>query len=245
MMRNTASLLIERYRSELLMCALVAAMLASPVADRSPHFGGVLALIQLVLLLVGANYLANRKLLLRLAIPVAGIWLVARLLEAFGDSRHEYTHLAPIAGLALSCAILWALLRKFGTLSTVTSSVISEAVISYLVLAIAFSQLYWILDHFMSNAFSQPIPLGQSGTFLYFSMVTLSGLGYGSIFPMNPYVRLIASFENITGIFYLAVVVSRLVSSYHARVRLADAKLDKALAERTVSDSLEKKTREE
>lgn len=72
-------------------------------------------------------------------------------------------------------------------------------------------------------------------------MVTLSGLGYGSIFPLNPYVRLVASFENI-GIFYLAVVVSRLVSSYHARVRLADAELDKEIAERIASDPLEEKT---
>ena len=50
-------------------------------------------------------------------------------------------------------------------------------------------------------------------------MITLSGLGYSIIAPINPYVRLIVALENMTGIFYVAVVVARLVSSYRARFR--------------------------
>jgi hypothetical protein len=222
---------LARHRSEMLLAALVAMMLASPLADRSPHIGALLACLQLVFLLMGASYLANRRIIVRVALPIGGVWLLARLLEAFGDSHKIYTHLAPLAGFALSCAVLWALLNRFGSITKVTSSVISEAVISYLVIAIAFSQLYWIIDHFVRNAFSQPVPLGQSGTFLYFSLVTLSGLGYGSLLPMNSYVRLIASFENILGLFYLAVVVSRLVSSYNSRIsHLLDAEAKKEVA---------------
>jgi hypothetical protein len=95
--------------------------------------------------------------------------------------------------------------------------VISEAFICYLVIAIAFSQLYWALSRLITNPFNQIIPESQSGTFLYFSMITLSGVGYGGIIPTNPYVRLIAALENMIGIFYVAVVVARLVSSYRAR----------------------------
>jgi ABC-type proline/glycine betaine transport system permease subunit len=61
--------------------------------------------------------------------------------------------------------------------------------------------------------------LPQSSTFLYFSMGTLSGVGTGVIAPINPYIRLIIGIENMIGIFYLAVVVSRLVSSYRPRNR--------------------------
>jgi voltage-gated potassium channel len=45
-------------------------------------------------------------------------------------------------------------------------------------------------------------------------MITLSSVGYGGILPLNPYVRLIAALESLIGIFYIAVVVARLVSSY-------------------------------
>ena len=54
----------------------------------------------------------------------------------------------------------------------------------------------------------------KSGTLLYFSMITLSSVGYGGIVPVNPYVRLTAALESMIGIFYIAVVVARLVSSY-------------------------------
>ncbi len=216
-MTRSLKLLIARYRSELLLVTLIAAMLASPALDAHPHIGGAVALLQLLLLLLGATYLADRKILRQVILPTGLLWLVARLFEAFGDPHHSYSHLAPLAGLLLSCAILWGLLRRFGSVSKVTSSIISEAIICYLLIAVAFSQLYWLLDHFVASAFNENIALSQSGTFLYFSMISLTGVGYGDILPVNSYVRLVAAFENVIGVFYLAVVIARLVSTYRPK----------------------------
>ena len=219
---NSSLRMLKHIRSEIITGLLVMLMLASPLADRSPHLGGLVAVLIFVVLLAGANYIASQRLVWFGAVPLGGIWLITRLLEAFGNSHERYSHLSPIAGFALSCAILIALLGKFRTVSTVTGSVISEAFITYLVIAIAFSQLYWILDHFISNAFDQSIPAEHSSALLYFSMITLSGLGYSDLFPLADSVRLVAAFENTVGIFYIAVVVSRLVSSYHARTVIED-----------------------
>jgi Ion channel len=208
---------LRNHRSESLMCVFTALLLASPLGDSRPHVGGIIALLILVAMVVGTTHMANRRTMRRVVFPLAALWVVARALEAWGDGRHAYAHLAPIAGLALSCAILWALLNRFGSLPLVTSGVISEAFISYLVLAIAFSQVYWILNHFVDNAFNQVIEGSRTSTFLYFSMVTLSDVGYGAIVPVNPYVRLVSAFESMLGVFYIAVVVARLVSSYRRR----------------------------
>jgi hypothetical protein len=216
-MRRSVKLALGRYRSEILMLAFVAEIVASPVADSHPLIGGLLALTVMALVFAGASYMANRKILMRVAVPVAGVWLIARLLEAFADDRHFYAHLAPIAGLVLSCSVLWAILDRFDRTSKITSSVISEAFTCYLVIATAFSQLYWVLNRLIANPFNQIVPEDRIGTLMYFSMITLSGVGYGGIIPINPYVRLIAALENMIGIFYIAVVVARLVSSYRAR----------------------------
>ncbi len=221
-MKLTIGQRLKRYRSELLTCALAALMLASPVDDTSPRIGAVLALLQFLALIVGASYIADRRTTLRVAVPLGGAWLITRFLETFGDGRYGYAHLSPVAGLVLSCAVLWALLSRFGSISQVTGSVISEAILTYLVIAIAFSQLYWVLDHFLVRVFDKPLPFGQSSAFLYFSMITLSGLGYSNIFPINPFVRLVAAFENMIGLFYIAIVVSRLVSSYRVRAELKE-----------------------
>jgi hypothetical protein len=201
------------------MCAFVAQMLASPLTDSHPYIGWALAATLFLLILAAVSYLANRRIAHLLVLPLAGLWLVARALEAFTSGGHIYAHLAPLAGLALSCAFLWAILDRFGSIPQITSSVISEAFISYLVIAIAFSQLYSLLNRVIASPFNQVIPHSQESTLLYFSMITLSGVGYGGIAPVNPYVRLIAALENMIGLFYIAVIVARLVSSYSPKSR--------------------------
>jgi voltage-gated potassium channel len=216
-MRRTLKVAVGKYRSEILMLVFVAEILVSPLADGHPIVGGFLALTLMVLIFTGASYMANRRIIQYVAVPVAGVWLAARLLEAFADPRHFYAHLAPAFGFVLSCSVLWAILNRFDRVSKITRSVISEAFICYLVIAIAFSQLYWLLNRFIANPFNQVVPEGKIGTLMYFSMITLSGVGYGGIIPVDPYVRLIAALENMIGIFYIAVIVARLVSSYRAR----------------------------
>jgi len=209
--------LFHKYRSELLLFALIAQIVASPLADSHPLIGAVLAVFVLALLLIGVSYIVNNKIIRTAGLSMAGLWLVARILEAIGSTHSIYSHLAPVAGLGLSCMILWAMIDRFHSRTIITRNLIAEALINYLVIAIAFSQLYWILNHLLDHPFNQTIARDKTSTMLYFSMITLSSVGYGGIVPVNPYVRFIAALESMTGIFYLAVVVARMVSSYRPR----------------------------
>jgi voltage-gated potassium channel Kch len=51
-------------------------------------------------------------------------------------------------------------------------------------------------------------------TFLYFSMLTLTTLGYGDIVPLTPAARMFAALESVTGVLYVAITVARLVAAY-------------------------------
>jgi len=205
---------VKIHRSKLLLCAFIGQLLLSPLADAHLYIGVVLALFLLLLVLLGVSYTGNRRAVRFLVLPLAAIWLIARMLEAFGNGHHLYSHLAPAAGSALSLAVLWAILNRLSSLPRVASDVIAEAFIGYIVIAIAFSQIYWVLSRIVTNPFNQSIPAAHISTLLYFSLVTLSTVGYGGIAPVDSYVRLIAALESMTGIFYIAVVVARLVSSY-------------------------------
>ena len=209
----------KRHRAELISVAFVVQILASPLADRDPHAGAVLALILLATLAIGTSYQVNRKVAYLALTPFCLLWLVARMLEAFAGPGHIYSHLAPAAGLGFSCAALFIIFHRFFSVHMVTRAMLAEAFVCYLIIAIAFSQLYLLLSRVVDQPFNQQIPATQSSTFLYFSMDTLSGVGTGVIAPINPYIRLITGIENMIGIFYLAVVVSRLVSSYRPRNR--------------------------
>jgi hypothetical protein len=199
------------------MWILVGVTLASPVADAHPRVGAVLALVVLASVLAGASLTGNRRIVVLVGIPLSCVWVLSRFLEEFSDGKHPYEHATHVIGLGLSCTILWALFDRLRGAPQVTTSVIAEAVIAYLVIAIAFSQLYWILNEFIAHPFNQPIPAAATSTYLYFSMITITSVGYGGIIPADPFVRLIAAFESMTGIFYIAVVVARLVSAYSSQ----------------------------
>ena len=207
----------SRHVVELLMGALILEILASPLADAHPHAGLVLGIAVLAMVLTGIRYVANAAIVRRTVIPLAVVWMVTRIIEDFADRSKPYANLSPIVGLAFSCAILWAIFARFRTPSHNSRGVISQAFISYLVIATAYSQVYWILNRFVDHAFNQAIPYTQNGTLLYFSMVTLTSVGYGGIVPVDPYVRNVAALESMSGIFFVAVVVARLVSAHTPR----------------------------
>ena len=205
-----------RHRIVIVMWALVAEMLASPLANSHPRAGVLLGFGVLLMVLTGIGAIADRTVVHRTVIPIAIVWMTARSIEAFVNPC-PYANLAPMVGLAFSCSILWAIFDHFQSQFDNLRDAIAEAFISYLVIATAFSQLYCLLNSFVDHAFNQTIPSTQGGTILYFSMVTLTSVGYGGIVPVNPYVRMIAALESMSGIFFVAVVVARLVSSYNSK----------------------------
>jgi hypothetical protein len=206
-----------RHRTKIVMWALVAEILTSPLADSHPRVGALLGFAVLLIVLAAVGHFANRLVVRRVVLPVAGIWMITRIMEAFGNPHEPYANLSPVVGLVFSCSILWAMFDHFHSDFNNPRNAIAEAFISYLVIATAYSQLYWILNHFVDHAFNQTIPNTQVGTYLYFSMVTLTSVGYGGIVPLNPFVRIVAALESMSGIFFVAVVVARLVSSYRPK----------------------------
>lgn len=94
------------------------------------------------------------------------------------------------------------------------------AICVYLLIAAAFSDIYLIIDRMNPDAFycSQALCTNQegqtfhSGLHLYFSLVTLSTLGYGDITPTHALAAMLVALEAIIGQMYVAIVISRLVS---------------------------------
>lgn len=206
---------IKKHGSAVLALVLVVEMLVSPAVDFHPHFGALLAGLMWVVLILAARFMSPHRFVIRTVYLFAGLWFVARLLEAFGNPAHLDARLAPIFGLFLACALLWGIHMRAIHVERSPGTAIAESFIAYLLIAIAFAELYWVLNLSMPDAFNQHISPHEISTLLYFSMVTISSIGYGNIAPVNPYVRMVAAFEGVIGLFYIAVIVARLVASYH------------------------------
>ena len=52
--------------------------------------------------------------------------------------------------------------------------------------------------------------------FVYFSLVTLTTLGYADIAPATPLAGILATLEAVVGVFYIAILVAALVGDFMA-----------------------------
>jgi voltage-gated potassium channel len=103
--------------------------------------------------------------------------------------------------------------------SRVTGGVIAAALCLYLIIGLLWGASYALLQDFHGGAAFSGTLIEEGGTsqlhiFNYFSMVTLTTLGYGDITPQIPGAAALCQMEAIVGQFFTAVLVARLVGMY-------------------------------
>jgi len=121
------------------------------------------------------------------------------------------------------CAVV--ILRHLFTVRRVTSNTVAASLCVYLLMAVLWSQVFGIFENLEPGSFAgpgasadgQPIfSRDHPAASLYFSLVTISTLGYGDIVPVAPHARIFAAMEAVMGQMFLAALVARLVGLHIA-----------------------------
>jgi hypothetical protein len=118
------------------------------------------------------------------------------------------------------------ILRNIFAGTTISGDAVLGGVCGYIIAAGMWANLYAIIEILLpgsfalSPAFARDLPTwqGRQALFNYFSLVTLTTMGYGDVVPVRPPATALAPLEAIFGQFYIAVVVAQLVG-----LRLAQA----------------------
>ncbi|ODR99272.1 hypothetical protein AUC68_04525 [Methyloceanibacter methanicus] len=127
---------------------------------------------------------------------------------------------------ALSIVLI---LRDLSRRRDADSNTIMGAVVAYLFLAVAFAYLYGIIEHIQPGSFAG-LPTGAGRerldeALIYFSLVTLTTVGYGDIVAVSGPARPLAGLEAACGTLYVAVMIARLVALQVASRLWQDDKL--------------------
>lgn len=117
--------------------------------------------------------------------------------------------------------VIWHIFSDVFSQQSINRDTLFGAICIYLLLGLLWSYFYLLLVCLTPDAFTiDPAKLvsdGElSGNLLYYSYTTLTTVGYGDITPVSLQARSIAIIEQITGVFYIAIMMARLVSMYQS-----------------------------
>ncbi|MFM0666784.1 potassium channel family protein [Paraburkholderia sediminicola] len=188
--------------------------------------------------------LAPNSFLVRIARDVLLSLILLSGIAAVSDNRRQCVTVSAAAGVAimirgtawlfpldrisglldvtalLSLAILGAVvgIKVFGT-GRATFDRILGAVALYILIGVVWAEAYQLVNSHIPAAYAgmthESAPHNRA-TWLYFSFVTLTTVGYGDITPVTHIARSLAILEALIGQLYPAIVLARLVSLHVA-----------------------------
>lgn len=213
----------KEWKHVVLLAILICAFVAQPLAsDRStigsvPHDALLTVALVLALEVVFESHVDRLIAFVVGAVVIACKWLRYFLQESWWDAlavTHDFA-MALFFGFAV-VVILHNIVRR----KTIRVDDVVGSVCGYLLAGGAWAALYSAIDHLVPGSFSISPSLAtqvegwhsRHAVFEYFSLVTLTTIGYGDVSPIRAPAVTLAWLEAVFGQFYIAVVVAQLVA---------------------------------
>lgn len=205
-----------------LLACLVLLVLLYPALEGYPAGRAVIALFDLAILMLALRAARAGGYETR-----AGWALVvpAMLLHAGGAyGLHPVIYAASLGAQATFHAfVVSCLLRYMLRDEVMTHDELFAAAGLYVLMAFVFAYLYALVEFLAPGAFFINPTNNADGVaswweLLYFSFTCLTSVGFGEITPVSDFARSLVMIEQMMGVLYLALVISRLVSLQAQRI---------------------------
>jgi voltage-gated potassium channel len=203
-----------------LLIALLALMLLQPLVTTT-YGKYLLEGIFIAVLFAGMRALVVHKKLLHFE----GLLLLASLASYGVGSllNNEVLFLFGLAGriLFMILVALTILVNLFRA-REVGEDILAGAVCVYLLIAVIFGHFFLLIEFLEPNSFSFTFDQARMQLwisrefypFYYFSLVTMTTIGYGDMVPVSTQARVFATLEGVLGQVYLTILVARLVGMH-------------------------------
>ncbi len=207
----------HKLRGEFLLISLLLFFVALPFLENNTTGEFILVLTQYLTLVAATVQLAAQRKVFKAAIPLGGLSMLLLMASHFHPVQPLLiaNSLALMLFLGLVCISLFNYLGQTGRID---NGRIYASVSLYLLLGMFWYCLYSLINHVQPGSFASSGATIQGkafpSTLLYFSLATLTTLGYGDVVAVGAVPRMFATLEAVAGVLYIAITVARLVSAY-------------------------------
>lgn len=214
-----------------LLFSLVATLIFQPLAEKNQNAFFMIAIFYLFILLSGLLFTAKtHPKLMYILLPTFLISLAIFVSFSFGPDKDQIHNLQIIITfintgfLTIVAAITSEILLES---KQVTKNELYASVAIYLLIGYIFAFLYFtsemispgqiiiegksIFKHSSVTDYSS-MKYAPLSPFFYFSFTTITSVGYGDVLPYSPWARTLTNLEAVCGMFYLALLVSKLIN---------------------------------
>jgi hypothetical protein len=171
--------------------------------------------VGIVAFLVWSAARLRRERSLRLVAIVVGLTaVVATILATIFATPRLVSALVGLTSVVLIGTAMWTLAGTLRGRLVVDTSTVLGVLCIYLLLGLFFGGLHQLLGAFINpyvNGASNP---PSSSDMLYFSVITLTTVGFGDITPVSEVARAVTVIEALTGQLYLVSVVAAVVGGW-------------------------------
>lgn len=198
-----------------LLVLLLGMLVLAPLLEQFFHLL-VLEDVFLTAVFVYAAYSISRnKILLTTAVGLAIPAIVSTWLRPVVKAQW-FAISAGLCDVAFITTITVAILVYIFRQRDISGDLIAGAIVVYLLMAVMWSQIYFVLETARPGSFNLPAGAGESTQALlrYFSLVTITTVGYGDITPATHAARALANLESVVGQLYLVIQVAWLVGMH-------------------------------
>lgn len=201
----------KRFHS--LLIILLLTIIISPILDENTILRIVFDIALSLILIVGCFTISRYKMTPWIALVLAIPMLLSTWSTRFGFKIPLLDIIGTISGIAYFALIAVTILVFIFTTRSVNGEVISAALVVYLLLGVMWGYGYTLIDLIQPGSFNVPDHFlsAEGYSYMYYSFITLTTVGYGDITPISGMARSLSMLEGIIGQAYMAVLVARLV----------------------------------
>ncbi|GGD12322.1 hypothetical protein GCM10007231_09100 [Nocardioides daphniae] len=214
--RRTLPALMARYPSAVLLAAQLLVVLSYPSLDESTLGRAVAGVFQMVAVLAAVMVVRRTQVLTWVAILLGLPAMGLAVAEAVVPDSGPVVLVSAAFHVPFYFFVSWAMLRHLFHDDHVTRDELFATGAAFTVVAWAFAYLYAAVQVVWPGSFvgaASPDGAEPLAWFdlLYLSFTTLTSVGLSDVYPVVDHARSFVMVEQVIGVFYVAMVVSRLV----------------------------------
>lgn len=209
--------IIDKGKYSFLFISLLALLFVTPVLIHYPYgswFVGFLLTLALIAIVFTA---LENKFHFSLACLLALLILIFYFIYHFSGNELARS-ISTMFSMIFYIFAIAVIFREVLTTRKITADIILGSISIYFLLALVYANAFELIEIYSPGSFSYETAKGFVKTdpfnLLYFSFTTLTTVGFGEIVPVTHLAKTIVIFEEISGVLYLAAIVSRLIAGF-------------------------------